>query len=146
MHCPNLLKERDNCSAGFTLIELLIVIVIIGILAGVLIAVINPVQQQTKANQTVLRANVDKLCLATTSCAVSHITNVTTACDTFVETGANDPSGTPTGATYTINVAGSVLQTQGTLSGCIFRCDYDTSTGASVATRVVSAAGSCLIE
>jgi len=39
-------KSFHRKEEGFTLIELLIVVVIIGILAGVLITVINPIRQQ----------------------------------------------------------------------------------------------------
>ena len=53
---------------GFTLIELLIVISIIGILAGVILAVINPVKQRQKANEAVGVANLTKACLAVKSC------------------------------------------------------------------------------
>ncbi len=51
-------------SQGFTLIELLIVIVIIGILAGVLIAVIDPAAQQNRARDANVQATVNKLALA----------------------------------------------------------------------------------
>lgn len=50
---------------GFTLIELLIVIVIIGILAGVLIAVINPVAQQNRAKDANVKASISKVSLST---------------------------------------------------------------------------------
>ena len=49
---------------GFTLIELLIVIVIIGILAGVLIAIINPAQQQNRARDAGVQATINKVGLA----------------------------------------------------------------------------------
>ena len=52
-------------SKGFTLIELLIVIVIIGILAGVLIAVINPATQQNRAQDAGVKAVMNKVALAT---------------------------------------------------------------------------------
>jgi prepilin-type N-terminal cleavage/methylation domain-containing protein len=49
---------------GFTLIELLIVIVIIGILAGVLIAVIDPAAQQSRARDATVQATINKMALA----------------------------------------------------------------------------------
>lgn len=50
---------------GFTLIELLIVIVIIGILAGVLISVIDPTAQQNRARDAGIEASISKVALAT---------------------------------------------------------------------------------
>ena len=55
---------RKYNQKGFTLIELLIVIVIIGILAGVLIAVINPAQQQSRARDAGVQATINKVALA----------------------------------------------------------------------------------
>ena len=52
-------------ASGFTLIELLIVIVIIGILAGVLIAVIDPTAQQNRARDANVRAAMNKIALTT---------------------------------------------------------------------------------
>jgi len=49
---------------GFTLIELLIVIVIIGILAGVLIAIIDPNAQQNRARDAGVQASINKAALA----------------------------------------------------------------------------------
>jgi len=56
---------NQNTQKGFTLIELLIVIVIIGILAGVLIAVIDPQAQQSKARDANVKATINKVALAT---------------------------------------------------------------------------------
>jgi len=59
------LKKRIGSASGFTLIELLLVIVIIGILAGVLIAVIDPQAQQSKARDANVKATLNKVALAT---------------------------------------------------------------------------------
>ena len=56
---------------GFTLIELLIVIVIIGILAGVVLSVLNPAKAQRKSAESVLKATTEKLCLGLFSCAAT---------------------------------------------------------------------------
>jgi prepilin-type N-terminal cleavage/methylation domain-containing protein len=48
---------------GFTLIELLIVIVIIGILAGVVLQILDPARQQNRARDGVTRSNMNKLSL-----------------------------------------------------------------------------------
>ena len=79
---------------GFTLIELLIVIVILGILSGVLLSVINPARQQQKANETVMRSNMDKLKMALLSCINSRAIPYN-SCRTFADVGANDPTGKP---------------------------------------------------
>ena len=56
---------RETNQKGFTLIELLIVIVIIGILAGVLISVIDPTSQQNRARDAGIKASINKVVLAT---------------------------------------------------------------------------------
>jgi prepilin-type N-terminal cleavage/methylation domain-containing protein len=55
---------RKYSEKGFTLIELLIVIVIIGILAGVLIALIDPAQQQNRARDAGVKAAMNKVVLS----------------------------------------------------------------------------------
>ncbi len=57
---------------GFTLIELLIVIVLIGILSGVLLSVIQPGAQRERAQQAVMRENLDKLLMAVQACINSR--------------------------------------------------------------------------
>lgn len=56
---------HNTLQQGFTLIELLIVIVIIGILAGVLISVINPSQQSNRAKDAGVQASLNKVALGT---------------------------------------------------------------------------------
>ena len=46
----NIMKRKINYSGGFTLVELLIVIALIAILAVGILATINPVEQNNKAN------------------------------------------------------------------------------------------------
>lgn len=50
---------------GFTLVELLIVIVIIGLLAGVLVSIINPEKQQNRAKDAGVQATISKVALST---------------------------------------------------------------------------------
>jgi prepilin-type N-terminal cleavage/methylation domain-containing protein len=54
---------RATTSYGFTLVELLIVISLVGILAGVTISVLNPVQQRRAAEDGVRQANLQKYAL-----------------------------------------------------------------------------------
>ena len=57
-----LLKSKS--SPGFTLIELMIVIVIIGLLSGILIALINPTKTQNRARDATIKAAINKIALA----------------------------------------------------------------------------------
>lgn len=141
-----MLKNLRN-QKGFTLIELLIVIVIIGILAGVVIAVINPAQQQRKASEAVLRANTDKLCTAMIACLSA--TTDTTKCDTVLEIGQS-PDGNPTGSSYVIdssNPAAWAVQGKASVAAnaCTFQCTYDTTDGSSTAVVPVTP-DNCLIQ
>ncbi|GIW69674.1 MAG: hypothetical protein KatS3mg101_0421 [Patescibacteria group bacterium] len=118
-----LLKDsRLRAASGFTLIELLLVIVIIGILAGVLIAVINPTAQQNKARDANTRATINKVALATSAYVsafgripdenefVGGLSSVTT-------TGTPAPCTTANDASCTFQVANNPLPTGGT-AGC----------------------------
>ncbi|HBY09681.1 hypothetical protein A2473_03875 [candidate division WWE3 bacterium RIFOXYC2_FULL_42_13] len=159
------LKKRIGSASGFTLIELLIVIVVIGILAGVVLAVINPVATQYKANQTVLRTNVEKACLALHSCGAT--TTKATRCDTADEIGVIWPpvapaaggttdaqwcidtdgnevacTGSPASAdTNTVYVWGDIdnpLSTGG--ARCRYYCGYNFSTSQTVQLQLSSVA------
>jgi len=148
--------KKSKAASGFTLIELLIVIVIIGILAGVLITVINPARQQTRARETVLRSTVEKGCLALHACGSTSADANT--CDTKDEIGVLGVDGTPTGATYYLTdsatpgdadssantAVGANVIYRGLLGTCRFQCNYDF--GATTAGGIVIPTGStCLI-
>lgn len=153
---------------GFTLIELLIVIVIIGILAGVLITVLDPAAQQRKAREAALRTNVEKACMALHACGSTA--QSAAQCDTYTEAGIrNNGAATevptfddvPTGATYILDdqntaafayvnggaAAGATLYLRGTLGTCWFECDYNfgSATPSNPFMRVNPAVGGCTI-
>jgi prepilin-type N-terminal cleavage/methylation domain-containing protein len=129
--------EVDNMKrltqSGFTLIELLIVIVILGILTGVVLAVINPTAQQARANQAVLRSNVEKACIALQACANSTID--ATRCGDSTAIGYTLVNGTPSGSTYTLTfnpspvAAASTITFQGAIGTCTMSCMAKPSDG-----------------
>ena len=128
-------RESQN---GFTLIELLLVIVIIGILSGVLLSVINPVRQQRKANQTVMRSNLEKLHMAQLGCVNSRL-NPVADCITATALGVNVPTGEPTATTtYTIaavsttgvSVSAQEFGATNPADECVMTYTYTISTGA----------------
>jgi prepilin-type N-terminal cleavage/methylation domain-containing protein len=130
----NKLRKKVTLLPGFTLIELLIVIVIIGILAGVLLTVIDPARQQKKARETVLRSTVEKGCLALHACGSTTASAI--GCDSAPEIGIINPNGTPDTATYTLtNVSGgttnvvpntdyTTMYFVGVYDTCKFQCGY----------------------
>jgi len=95
------LRRNLEAEKGFTLIELLLVIVILGILAGMVIVVINPAVQQDKAKEGVIKGNVDKIAAAMNACASSRST-VYNNCDSFGEIGVQSPNGNPAGSWYSV--------------------------------------------
>jgi len=88
-------------SRGFTLVELLIVIVIIGILAGVVIGVLNPVQQQNRARDGTLRASMSKMALAAKSMSASSTNGaVPTGAEFFATVGGGVGIGAVTASSH----------------------------------------------
>ena len=118
------MKSLKNRSNAFTLIELLIVIVIIGILAGVVLAVINPAQQIRRSNQSSARGVVAKACMAYQSCYGA--TQDVALCDTATEAGYSFPSSTYGGA---FTVTSSLPRWSGSNSSggtCTIACEGST--------------------
>jgi len=142
---------------GFTLIELLIVIVIIGILAGVVLVVLNPAKQQRKASESVLAASVNKLCLALNSCAATASAAASCGTNDIATTlpliGAISPTA-PLTAVYASTISSNLVTITGTLAGvggsetpdlaCTYSCAYDFGTGVPTPfAAVASAASNC---
>lgn len=67
------MKKLSQNNKGFTLIELLVVVLIIGILAGVLISVINPAQQQDRAADGNVKAVINKTILSTQTFTIGYV-------------------------------------------------------------------------
>jgi len=119
-----MLKTKNE---GFTLIELLIVIVLIGILSGILLAVIQPGAQRARANEAVMNENLNKLVMAVqacinaraniTPCAANSAANGSLAA-TFTNLGANNPAGQPTsGTVYRVYSGTGVIVVEAALGG-----------------------------
>lgn len=87
-------KELKENNKGFTLIELLVVILIIGILAGVLIAVIDPQKQQDRARDAGIKATLNKTALATEGyiAAYGDVPNGAEFLDGLTNATATDPT------------------------------------------------------
>lgn len=119
-------------SRGFTLVELLIVIVIIGILAGVVIGVLNPVQQQNRARDGTLRASMSKMALGAKSMSASSTNGaVPTGAEFFATVGGGVAIGAVTAATN----CNSDTQT-----AAAYDCNF-TVTGISLPTDCTAAGG-----
>ncbi|MFZ5424383.1 MAG: competence type IV pilus major pilin ComGC [Patescibacteria group bacterium] len=98
MYVLNLPKIR---STGFTLIELLLVIALIGVLSGILIAIISPSAQQDVAQDGVRTANLNKAISgleAHRAVEGTYPLNTSAASlDPYIQTW---PTGVPDGTTY----------------------------------------------
>ena len=116
-------------SRGFTLIELLLVIVIIGILAAVVIGIINPVAQQNRAKDAVVKGAISKISLATQSFISAYgtvplDTEFTAALNSATSYGATCTGGADYDCTF--SVAGVAMPTV----GCAAAASYAGNTGA----------------
>lgn len=122
---------------AFTLIELLIVIVIIGILAGVVLAVINPTVIIRRSQEGVLRSTVAKMCQGLFACAVSS--SRVSECDSWNEIGVTLPADPgvqrhamrPYSTTLVV-VEGGIPRGNGSTNNCIIYCAYNFTTGQSL--------------
>ena len=69
-------KKIKTFQKGFTLIELLIVIVVIGVLAGLVIVILNPTLQRNRARDSVVLATMNKIAGEAQAYSNSDITGV----------------------------------------------------------------------
>lgn len=110
---------------GFTLIELLIVISVLGILAGIVLTVINPTRQSEKAKEGVIKANVDKLALALNVCNSASPDPANYGyCNSLGASGAVNPAGNPAGSWYDIYGWGGYLRAYGCYNNTSGQCCY----------------------
>jgi prepilin-type N-terminal cleavage/methylation domain-containing protein len=103
-------------TGGFTLIELMIVIVIIGLLSGILIALINPTKTQNRARDATVKAAINKIALAA-SAYVSATGSIATGIDLPGELTSNVIVGTTATNTALFTINGNPLPVGGT-AGC----------------------------
>ncbi len=82
-----MVKKLNIIQKGFTLIELLIVIGIIGVLAGVVLVGIDPVDKINAANDTKVQRDINALANAMESYAATHQGDYTTSQALLVTSG-----------------------------------------------------------
>lgn len=112
---------KKNIHDAFTLIEIMIVIVIIGIIAGTVLAVINPQRQIMRSNEGVLKANMTKLCAGLLACMGSGKNYNTGRCDTGAEINSFGSTSivqieNPSQTTYSLVTGGTSTSASGSMT------------------------------
>jgi len=128
----------DHKKYAFTLIELLLVIVIIGVLAGVSLAIINPAVVMRRGQEGVLRSTVAKMCDGLVACGIAS--SSINECDEFAEIGVTLPTDARAQRHFIykvddptvkfVGIGGGLPPSSGNLRSCIFYCVYNFLTGA----------------
>ena len=116
-------KFKRQSEDGLTLVELLIVIAILGMLAGVLIAVIDPAEQQRKSRDAQRIGDVRQL-----QSYVEHY---------YADTG-NYPDSSAAGAYQKATCGGSLTESNGVTYMGKFPCDPSTGNKYSFSTTLFS--------
>ncbi|MDA1338417.1 MAG: type II secretion system protein [bacterium] len=134
---------------GFTLIELLIVISIIGIMAVVLIGVLNPTRQRNRAAEV---ANAEAIRKVGTAVEAFTSANGTYPTDAQCNTGSgNDAtcngylSSWPTGVTYVASTNSYYIKVASLLTSSTFIC-YKSDTGKVYKGCTSACAGASCVE
>src|SRR3989344_1639202 len=96
-------KKIKTFQKGFTLIELLIVIVVIGVLAGLVIVILNPTLQRNRARDSVVLATMNKIAGEAQAYSNSDITGVGNFPTCLALTGPAGPPWAATAFSFTIN-------------------------------------------
>ena len=106
---------------AFTLVELLIVVVIIGILAGLVLSVIQPAVQQQRAREGVMRTQMSKVCGMAVACMSGQPSYNNMNCTTLGQLGLVGAQNAsiivlpPYNLSYTITTGGSSTTGTGTV-------------------------------
>lgn len=113
--------HKKDVKFAFTLIEIMIVIVIIGIMAGVVISVINPQRQIMRSNEGIFKSNMTKLCGGLVACMGSGKKYDTGRCDVGTEINSFGSTSViqvkrPSNAVYALIASGGSGASDGSVS------------------------------
>ncbi|MBN1162680.1 type II secretion system protein [Patescibacteria group bacterium] len=120
---------------GFTLVEILVVITVIGILASILVSLIDPNRQSQRANEAVVRSMTETMCYALKACGASEVD--ARRCNSWDDINVTYPPNPPEGSIFTLTESAATADATITISGaiptldgsalCEFQCVYNFS-------------------